>query len=132
MGCCEFEWTWSIGSSHGMLFDLERDARHTAGGACDHASLTLPFAITSRDPTIKTVADLEQCKKIPLPSLKVSRPAVAIEMGAVQLYGLQDFARFLCDDHDDVARVDATIVVLTGSGVLNSAVATAALSEAAA
>jgi NitT/TauT family transport system substrate-binding protein len=78
--------------------------------------------ITSNDPDIKTIADLGKCKKIPVPSVKVSSPAVTIQQAAVKLYGMKEFARF------DSATVtmspaDATIALLTGSGDVNCVVA---------
>jgi NitT/TauT family transport system substrate-binding protein len=86
------------------------------------ALVTLPYMITSNDPDIKTIADLGKCKKIPVPSVKVSSPAVTIQQAAVKLYGMKEFARF------DSATVtmspaDATIALLTGSGDVNCVVA---------
>src|SRR6202000_2480537 len=61
-------------------------------------------------------------QKIPVPSVKVSSPAVTIEQAAVKLYGMKEFARF------DSATVtmspaDATIALLTGSAGVNCVVA---------
>jgi NitT/TauT family transport system substrate-binding protein len=86
------------------------------------ALVTLPYMITSNDPAITSIADLGKCKKIPVPSVKVSSPAVTIEQAAVKLYGIKDFAHF------DAATVtmspaDATIALLTGSGDVNCVVA---------
>ena len=79
------------------------------------ALVTLPYQITTNDPEIKTIADMGKCKKIPVPSVKVSSPAVTIQMAAAKLYGIKEFNRF------DTATVtmspaDATIALLTGSG----------------
>jgi NitT/TauT family transport system substrate-binding protein len=110
------------GSPHGMLTLWSR-ARGTAQEVrAISALVTLPFAITSSDPEIRTIADLGRCRKIPVPSVRVSSPAVAVEMAAAQLYGIKEFARF------DAATVtmspaDATIALLTGSGDVNCVVA---------
>lgn len=110
------------GSPHGM-FTLWSRARGTPQEVrAISALVTLPFAITSNDPDIKTIADLGRCKKIPVPSVKVSSPAVAVEMAAAQLYGIKEFARF------DAATItmspaDATVALLTGSGDVNCVVA---------
>lgn len=110
------------GSPHGM-FTLWSRARGTPQEVrAISALVTLPFVITSSDPEIKTIADLGRCKKIPVPSVKVSSPAVAVQMAAARLYGIKEFARF------DTATVtmspaDATIALLTGSGDVNCVVA---------
>jgi len=86
------------------------------------ALVTLPYVITTTDPDIKTIADLGKCKKIPVPSLKVSSPAVSVQMAAVKLYGLKEFARF-----DPLTVVmspaDATVALLSGAGEINCSVA---------
>ncbi len=110
------------GSPHGMLTIWSKTRGTPLEVRAISALVTLPFAITSRDPTIKTVADLDRCKKIPVPSVKVSGPAVAIEMGAVQLYGLKEFARFDAMTMT-MSPADATIALLTGSGDVNCTVA---------
>lgn len=110
------------GSPHGM-FTLWSRARGTPQEVrAISALVTLPFAITTSDPDIRTIADLGKCKKIPVPSVRVSSPAVAVEMAAAKQFGMKDFARF------DAATVtmspaDATVALLTGSGDVNCVVA---------
>src|SRR4051812_47862903 len=58
------------------------------------ALVTLPYALTTNDPAIKSLADMDKCKKIPVPSLKVSSPAVFVQLAAAKLYGIKEFARF--------------------------------------
>ena len=86
------------------------------------ALVTLPYVITSTDPDIKTIADLGKCKKIPVPSLKVSSPAVSVQMAAAKLYGMKEVARF-----DPLTVVmspaDATVALLSGAGEINCSVA---------
>lgn len=86
------------------------------------ALVTLPYMITSNDPDIRTIADLGKCKKIPVPSVRVSSPAVTLEMAAARLYGIKEYNRF------DAATVtmspaDATVALLTGSGDINCVMA---------
>ncbi len=86
------------------------------------ALVTLPYVITTTDPDIKTIADLGKCKKIPVPSLKVSSPAISVQMAAVKLYGLKEFARF--DPLTiTMSPADATVAMLSGAGEINCAVA---------
>lgn len=112
-----------VGGSPNGMFALWAKARGTPHEVrAITALVTLPYVITSNDPAIKTIADLGKCKKIPVPSVKVSSPAVTVQQAAVKLYGLKEFARL------DAATVtmspaDATIALLTGSGDVNCLVA---------
>jgi NitT/TauT family transport system substrate-binding protein len=86
------------------------------------ALVSLPYVITSTDPEIKTIADLGKCTKIPVPSVKVSSPAVTVQMAAVKLYGLKEFARF--DPLTiTMSPADATVALLSGAGEINCSVA---------
>jgi NitT/TauT family transport system substrate-binding protein len=86
------------------------------------ALATLPYVVTTTDPDIKTIADLGKCKKIPVPSVKVSSPAVTIQMAAVKLYGIKEFDRF--DSLTvNMSPADATIALLSGAGEINCTVA---------
>jgi NitT/TauT family transport system substrate-binding protein len=112
-----------VGGSPNGMFTLWAKTRATGQEVrAITALVTLPYQITSNDPEIKTIADLGKCKKIPVPSVKVSSPAVTIQMAAAKLYGIRDYARF------DAATVtmspaDATIALVTGSGDVNCVVA---------
>ncbi len=110
------------GSPHGM-FTLWAKARGTAQEVrAISALVTLPFMITTNDPEIKELSDLGKCRKIPVPSLRVSSPAIAVQMAAAKLYGIKEYARF------DPATVtmspaDATVALLSGAGDVNCTVA---------
>lgn len=110
------------GSPHGM-FTLWAKTRGTKQEVrAISALVTLPFMITSNDPEIKTIADLGRCKKIPVPSVRVSSPAVAVQMAAAQQFGIKEFSRF------DTATVtmspaDATVALLSGAGDVNCTLA---------
>jgi NitT/TauT family transport system substrate-binding protein len=112
-----------VGGSPNGMFTLWAKAHGTPHEVrAITALVTLPYMITSNDPAIQTIADLGKCKKIPVPSVKVSSPAVTIQQAAAKLYGIKDFAHF------DSATVtmspaDATIALLTGSGDVNCLVA---------
>ena len=110
------------GSPHGM-FTLWAKTRGTKQEVRAISALaTLPFMMTSNDPEIKTIADLGKCKKIPVPSVRVSSPAVAVQMAAAKLYGIKEYARF------DTATItmspaDATVALLSGVGEINCTLA---------
>jgi NitT/TauT family transport system substrate-binding protein len=112
-----------VGGSPNGMFTLWAKARGTPQEVrAITALVTLPYQITTNDPEIKTIADMSKCKKIPVPSVKVSSPAVTVQMAAAKLYGIKEYNRF------DSATVtmspaDATIALLTGSSDVNCVVA---------
>lgn len=112
-----------VGGSPNGMFTLWAKTRGTAREVrAITALVTLPYMITSNDPDIRTIADLGKCKKIPVPSVRVSSPAVTLEMAAARLYGIKDYARF------DAATItmspaDSTVALLTGSGDVNCVMA---------
>jgi NitT/TauT family transport system substrate-binding protein len=110
------------GSPNGMFVLWAKTAGTPREVRAISALVTLPYVITSTNPEIKTIADLGKCTKIPVPSLKVSSPAVSVQMAAVKLYGLKEFARF---DPLTVAMspADATVALLSGAGEINCSVA---------
>jgi NitT/TauT family transport system substrate-binding protein len=112
-----------VGGSPNGMFTLWAKARGTPQEVrAITALVTLPYMITSNDPGIKTIADLDKCKRIPVPSVRVSSPAITLQMAAARLYGIKNYARF------DAATVtmspaDATIALLTSSGDVNCTMA---------
>jgi NitT/TauT family transport system substrate-binding protein len=86
------------------------------------ALVTLPFALTTNDPTIKTVDDLARCRKIAVPAVKVSAQAVTIEAAAAKAYGIKEHARY--EQYTvSMSPPDATIALLSGSAELGCAFA---------
>ena len=120
-----------VGGSPNGMFTLWAKARGTPQEVrAITALVTLPYMITSNDREIKTIADLEKRKKIPVPSVKVSSPAVTLQMAAAKLYGIKDYARF------DAATItmspaDATIALLDGKRLCQLRCGVTALSPAA-
>ncbi|HBK06477.1 MAG TPA: nitrate ABC transporter substrate-binding protein [Acetobacteraceae bacterium] len=112
-----------VGGSPNGMFTLWAKARGTPQEVrAITALVTLPYMITSNDPEIRTIADLGKCRKIPVPSVRVSSPAVTLQMAAARLYGIKEYNRF------DAATVtmspaDATVALLTGSGDVNCVMA---------
>lgn len=86
------------------------------------ALVTLPVEITSTDPDIKTLRDLDKCRKIPVPSLRVSMPAILIQQAAVKEYGLKEFARY-DNQMITMSPADATVAMLSGNAEINCTVA---------
>jgi NitT/TauT family transport system substrate-binding protein len=76
---------------------------------------TLPYVLTTNDPTIKTVEDLTRCGKIAVPAEKVSAQAVSLQMAAAKQWGVKAFNRF---DSQTVSMSppDSTVALLGGTG----------------
>jgi NitT/TauT family transport system substrate-binding protein len=102
------------GSPQGLLTIWSR-TRGTVGEVRAVSALaTLPFALNTNDPTIKTVDDLARCKKIAVPSVKVSAQAVTIEAAAAKAYGIKEYARY--DQYTiSLSPPDSTIALLSGT-----------------
>jgi NitT/TauT family transport system substrate-binding protein len=82
------------------------------------ALVTLPYVLTTNDPTIKTIDDVARCKKIAVPAVKVSAQAVTLQKAAASAYGMQEFARY--DDKTvSMSPPDATIALLSGTSEVN-------------
>jgi ABC-type nitrate/sulfonate/bicarbonate transport system substrate-binding protein len=81
-----------VGGSPNGMWTLWAKARNTPQEVrAITALVTLPFALTSSDPEIKTLADIGKCKKIPVPSVKVSSPAVFVQLAYTVAYTTKKF-----------------------------------------
>ena len=79
-----------------------------------------PFLMNTRNPAIKTVADLKDTDRIAVPAVKVSIQAIMLQMAAVKAFGPTNFGKL------DTLTVsmpppDATIALLSGAGEVNCA-----------
>lgn len=53
-----------------------------------------PIYLNTRNPNLKTVADLGDRDKIALPAVKVSNQAIVLQMAAARIFGEANYARF--------------------------------------
>ena len=67
----------------------------TAGTAQEVRALSavqsMPFVLVTRNPAVKTIADFGDADRIALPAVKISAQAVALEMAAAKLWGLESY-----------------------------------------
>jgi len=82
------------GSPSGMLTIWGRAHGNAAEVRAISALSTQPFLLNTRNPEIKTIADLGKCKRIAVPAVKVSSQAMTIQMAAAKLYGIKEYSRF--------------------------------------
>ena len=66
------------GSPQGLLTIWSRTRGTASEVRAVSALATLPFVLNTNDPGIKTIDDLVRCRKIAVPSIKVSAQAVTI------------------------------------------------------
>src|ERR1700691_2556144 len=81
------------------------------------AMTSLPMVLTTRSPAIKKLDDITDRDRIAVTAIKVSIPALAMQMYARQKYGASQVYRF---DKDTVTMThpDGVIALLSGSGAL--------------
>ena len=73
-----------------------------------------PILLNTRNPNVKTIADLSEADRIALPAVKVAIQAVVLQMAAAKMFGQSNFAKF---DPLTVSMSppDSTIALLTGN-----------------
>jgi NitT/TauT family transport system substrate-binding protein len=98
------------------LWDRTRDSSRIMGVA---ALTSLPMYLNTRDPRLKTLDDFTHGDKIALTAIKISTPALVMQMYARQKYGPREVARF---DKYTVAMThpDGVVALLSGSGAINA------------
>ena len=79
-----------------------------------------PCLLNTRNPALKTIADLGPNDRIGLPSVKVSIQAVVLQMATAKLFGRENYTKY-----DDLTVAmsppDATIALLGGSSEVDCA-----------
>ena len=79
-----------------------------------------PFLLNTKDPSIKTIADLKDSDRIAVPSVKSSVQAMTLEMAAAKTFGEKQFDKL---DHLTVSMTppDATVALLHGGAQITAA-----------
>ena len=92
------------------LWDRTRDSIGVAGVA---AMTSLPMYLNTHAPHLKTVDDLREGDKIAVTAIKVSIPALVMQMYAAKKYGQADATRF--DKYTvSMTHPDAVVALLSG------------------
>lgn len=103
------------GSPQGMLMIWSRTRGTPMEVRAVSALATLPYLLNTNNPDIKTVDDLAKCKKISVPSVKVSAQAVTVEKAAANAYGIKNFGRY--DQYTvSMSPPDSTLALLGHTG----------------
>jgi NitT/TauT family transport system substrate-binding protein len=78
-----------------------------------------PFLMNTRNPAIKTVADLKETDRIAVPAVKVSIQAIMLQMAAAKAFGAGNFGK-LDSLTVSMSPPDATAALLSGGGEINT------------
>jgi len=98
------------------LWDKTRDSSKVTGVA---AMTSLPMYLNTSGSNLKTPDDLSAKDKIAMTAIKVSIPAIVLQMYAEQKYGPSQFARF--DKYTvTMTHPDAVTALLAGSGAIDA------------
>ncbi len=81
-----------VNTGTGQLLLLWDRLRGGVKGIC--ASTALPLTMISRDPRIKTLADIGPGDKIAVPTVKTSTQAILLQMAAAKMFGPDKYAHF--------------------------------------
>jgi NitT/TauT family transport system substrate-binding protein len=73
-----------------------------------------PILLNTRNPNVKTIADLSEADRIAVPAVKVSIQAVVLQMAAAKAFGEKQFAK-LDPLTVSMSPPDATIALLSGA-----------------
>ena len=93
------------------LWDRTRDSAQVAGVA---AMASLPMYLDTRAPHLRSIDDLTPQDKIAVTAVKVSIPAIVMQMYAAEKYGLDQAERF--DRYTvTMTHADALVTMLAGS-----------------
>ena len=98
------------------LWDRTRDSAGIKGVA---AMASLPMYLNTRSAHLRTLEDLTEQDKIAVTAIKVSIPAIAMQMYAAERYGAADAGRF---DRYTVTMThpDGVVALLSGSSQVNA------------
>jgi len=81
-----------VNTGTGQLLLLWDRTRGGVKGIC--ASTAMPLTFVSRDPRIKTLADLGPGDKIAVPTVRTSTQAILLQMAAAKMFGPDNWSRF--------------------------------------
>jgi NitT/TauT family transport system substrate-binding protein len=80
---------------------------------------TMPLLLNSRNPAVRSIADLTDKDKIALPSVKISMHAITLQIAAAKMFGDSAFDRF--DPLTvSMSHPDAMLALLSGHSEINA------------
>jgi NitT/TauT family transport system substrate-binding protein len=101
-----------------VAWDKTRASKETAMKSIVALS-ALPYELLTTDPAVTSLKDLSERNKIGLPAVKVSVPAIFLQMAAERLYGPGNHGR-LDPLTVSLAQPDGATSLLSGGGTIDS------------
>jgi NitT/TauT family transport system substrate-binding protein len=99
-----------------VLWDRTRDSAKVHGVA---AMTSLPMYLNTTNPKLNSLDDLTDKDKIAMTAIKVSIPAIVMQMAAAEKYGLPEAARY--DKYTvSMTHPDGVVALLGGSGAVSA------------
>jgi NitT/TauT family transport system substrate-binding protein len=77
---------------------------------------SMPYVLNTRNPAVKTIADFTAADRIAVPTVKISGQAMALQMAAAKLWGLEKYDR-LDEFTVSMGHPDAMQALLSGQTV---------------
>lgn len=77
---------------------------------------SMPYVLITRNPAVKTIADFSAADRIAVPTVKISGQAMALQMAAAKLWGLEKYEK-LDEFTVSMGHPDAMQAVLSGQTV---------------
>jgi NitT/TauT family transport system substrate-binding protein len=114
--------TMDIGCGGISAMMVAWDKTKAAGGQAMKGMVALssmPYELFTVDPAVQSLADLSDKNKIGLPAIKVSIPAIFLQMAAARLYGAENYQK-LDALTVSFAQPDGVIALLSGNGAVDS------------
>src|SRR3954462_10029189 len=109
----------AAGGTPGLLVLWSRTRGTPQEGRGISALSSQPFLMNTRNPAIKTVADLKDTDRIALPAVKVSVQAIMLQMAAAKAFGPNNFGK-LDALTVSMSPPDSTAALLSGGGEINT------------
>jgi NitT/TauT family transport system substrate-binding protein len=98
------------------LWDRTRDNLKVKGVA---AMTSIPMYLNTRSPHLKSIRDFGPTDKIAVTAIKVSIPAIILQIAAIKEYGRADYAAF--DKYTvSLTHPDALSALMSGAGEINA------------
>jgi NitT/TauT family transport system substrate-binding protein len=80
---------------------------------------SLPLALVTRDPNVKTIADYTEKHKIAVPAVRVSNQAILLQMAAAKQFGPANYTK-LDPLTVSMTHPDSMVALLSGAGEISS------------
>jgi len=114
--------TMDIGSGGITAMMVQWDKTRAAGGQAMKGMTALSsmgYELYTVDPGVRTLGDLTETNKIGMTAIKVSIPAIFLQMATAKLYGIAQYKKFDALTVS-LAQPDGVVALLSGKGAVDN------------